>query len=66
MGYMSIWHWSAILFYMLLIAFPISIILRRAGFSRAWAILSIFPLVNVIGLWIFAFSKWPAIDSNRN
>lgn len=65
MGFMSIWHWSAILFYMLLIAFPISIILRRAGFSQAWAILSIIPLVNVTALWVFAFVKWPALTNKR-
>lgn len=62
MGYMSIWHWLVILIYFAVIGLPVSIILRRAGFSRAWAILSIFPLINVIGLWIFAFSKWPAIE----
>ena len=65
MGYMSIWHWSIILIYLLVIGLPVSIILRRAGFSRAWAILSILPIVNLIGLWIFAFSKWPAVDDKR-
>lgn len=65
MGHWSIFHWLVVLIYLVVIGLPVSIILRRAGYSRAWAILAIFPLINVIGLWVFAFSKWPAIDKQK-
>ena len=66
MGHWSIVHWLVVLIYLVVIGLPVSIILRRAGYSRAWAILAIFPLINVIGLWIFAFSKWPALDKRNS
>ena len=65
MGHWSIVHWLVVLIYLVVIGLPVSITLCRAGFSRARAILSIFPLINVIGLWIFAFSKWPALNDKR-
>lgn len=65
MGHWSIFHWLVVLIYLFVIGLPVSIILRRAGYSRAWAILAIFPLINVIGLWIFAFSKWPALTNKQ-
>jgi hypothetical protein len=34
-------------------------ILHRAGRSRWWTILAFVPLVNLIGLWVFAFTQWP-------
>jgi hypothetical protein len=33
--------------------------LHRAGRSRWWTILAFVPLVNLIGLWVFAFTRWP-------
>jgi uncharacterized membrane protein YhaH (DUF805 family) len=40
-------------------------VLRRAGFSRWWALLVLVPVVNLIGLWLFAYVRWPAVDSDR-
>jgi uncharacterized membrane protein YhaH (DUF805 family) len=40
-------------------------VLRRAGFSRWWALLVLVPVVNLIGLWLFAYIRWPAVDSDR-
>jgi hypothetical protein len=34
-------------------------ILHRAGRSRWWTILAFVPLINLIGLWVFAFTRWP-------
>jgi uncharacterized membrane protein YhaH (DUF805 family) len=39
-------------------------VLRRAGFSRWWALLVLVPVVNLIGLWLFAYIRWPAVDSD--
>jgi|APCry1669189070_1035195.scaffolds.fasta_scaffold45814_3 uncharacterized membrane protein YhaH (DUF805 family) len=40
-------------------------VLRRAGFSRWWALLVLVPVVNLIGLWLFAYVRWPAVDIDR-
>jgi hypothetical protein len=44
---------------------PIARILRRAGHSRWWTILAFVPLLNLIGLWVFAFARWPSLDNAR-
>ena len=35
-------------------------IIRKAGFSGWWIILTFIPVVNLVLLWIFAFTDWPA------
>jgi len=57
----SIWHWIVALLYVALILVPIMAVMRKAGYSRTWAIVFLIPLVNLIALWIFAFSNWPAL-----
>jgi len=42
---------------------PVRQILLRTGFSQWWALLVVVPLVNLIALWIFAFSSWPRQSS---
>jgi len=46
-------------------AVPGAIILRRLGFSRWWVILAMLPYVNIVGLWVLAFVRWPALDRSR-
>ena len=41
---------------------PVARVLRRAGFSGYWCVLSVIPLAGLIGLWVFAFISWPSID----
>jgi hypothetical protein len=51
---------------LLLLAVPLLMIarvLRRAGFSRGWALLVLVPVVNLVALWLFAYARWPAVDS---
>jgi hypothetical protein len=38
---------------------PVAHILGRVGINRWWSILTIIPIANLIGLWIFAYSDWP-------
>ena len=38
---------------------PAVIILRRLGFSPWWAIIAPISPLNIIGLWILAFTTWP-------
>lgn len=60
------WHWlfAAIvpIAAVTLIAVPVAKILHRAGRSRWWTILAFVPLLNLISLWIFAFTPWPAVQ----
>jgi uncharacterized membrane protein YhaH (DUF805 family) len=63
MGAMSLMHFgivAPIILAVLLI--PVARVLRRAGFSGYWCVLSVIPLVGLIGLWVFAFIPWPAIN----
>jgi hypothetical protein len=41
---------------------PVAEILRRTGFSRSLALISLIPVVNVVALWMFAFGKWPSSE----
>jgi hypothetical protein len=59
MGGLSIWHWLIVLIVWALLLVPIVKIINKAGFSGWWSIVSLIPLVNILGLWIFAYSKWP-------
>ena len=43
---------------------PAIMILRRAGFHAAWAVVLLIPIFNIVGLWIFAFSEWPSLKNN--
>jgi hypothetical protein len=35
-------------------------IARKAGFSRWLSLLLLVPLVNIVIIWMFAFSPWPS------
>jgi hypothetical protein len=60
------WHWlmaiAMPLLFLVLLGVPIANILHRAGRSRWWIILAFVPFVNLICLWVFAFTRWPAVD----
>jgi hypothetical protein len=55
------WHWvmplGMPLLLIIIVAVPVANILYRAGRSRWWTILAFVPLVNLIGLWVFAFTR---------
>jgi len=38
---------------------------HKAGFSRAWGFAAAVPLLNLIMIWVFAFSEWPAIPQGK-
>ncbi len=59
MGSFSIWHWAIVAAVLALFGVPVSRILRRLGFSGWWTILAFIPWINVIGLWVVAFVRWP-------
>jgi hypothetical protein len=53
-------HWIFFVGMVALILFPVGRILSRSGFSPIWSLLVFVPIVNLIGLWVFAFSDWAA------
>lgn len=63
MGSFSIWHW--IIVFLMFFAFPIAYIIpawkivKKAGYSGLWSLLGFVPVLNVVMLWVFAFSSWP-------
>ena len=59
----SLIRWLVVVgvFYALTII-PVARIMRRAGRSSYWSILALIPVVSFIGLWVFAFTRWPALD----
>lgn len=62
---MSIWHWL-ILVLAVLPAIPISHILRRVGLSPWFAVLAVIPPLGYVALFIFAYARWPVLDSERD
>jgi len=59
MGSFSIWHWLILFFVFSIYIVPVWRIISKAGFSGAWSLLSFVPILNLIMLWVFAFSTWP-------
>jgi uncharacterized membrane protein YhaH (DUF805 family) len=63
MASMSLMHWLVVFFYLgfvyVITGIPVARIMRRTGYSGWWSLLVLIPLVNLIGLWVFAFARWP-------
>jgi len=59
MSSFSIWHWVIILVYLAVLLIPATKILQRTGYSAAWALVLLIPVVNLIAYWVFAFKEWP-------
>jgi hypothetical protein len=43
----------------LVVIWPICRIVSKAGYSGAWGLLAIVPVVNIVALWALAFMEWP-------
>lgn len=39
---------------------PVIRIIQKAGYGWAWFLLALVPVVNLVALWVFAFSRWPS------
>jgi hypothetical protein len=64
MDTISIWHWIIVLLAVLIPGIPIARILGRLGFSRWWVITAFVPIIQLIGLWVLAYARWP-IENRR-
>ena len=54
----------ALAIYAFIFVFPIWRILSRLGLGGAWSLLAIIPLLNIIMLWVLAFTSWPIEKRN--
>lgn len=59
MGSFSIWHWLMVVIWLVGFGWPIAKILKRIGFSGWWTAIAFLPLINIVGLWVLAVTKWP-------
>ena len=51
------------LFSLIIVLPPVTQILHRAGYSRWHALFLFVPLINLVGLYMFAFGKWPVEET---
>lgn len=69
MGTFSPTHWFIVLVMitplMALLVVPTWRILQRAGFSGAWALLMLVPIVGLLVPWVVSFLKWPSDREQR-
>ena len=50
---------AAAMIYLVLPAALFWRILGKAGFPQWWAVAGLIPVLNVIALWLFAYTDWP-------
>jgi hypothetical protein len=43
---------------------PAARIVSKAGYSGWLGLLWLIPIANIVLLWVFAFSRWPALRNN--
>lgn len=48
---------------LVIVLLPITKILQRTGHSPWWGLLLFIPPLNLIGLWVLAFVRWPAVNT---
>lgn len=41
------------------------LILRKSGYSLWWLLATFIPIVNIIIIWVFAFSDWPNLRKKQ-
>lgn len=54
-----------VLVFALIALIPYWVIFGKAGFSRWLSLLMVLPLINIIMLYIFAFSEWPSLRQSK-
>ena len=60
-AFFGFWFWTmALAFWLLVVGVPVGRILQRTGYNPWLAVFSVIPGWNIVMLWIFAFSPWPA------
>jgi len=52
--------------FLFLLLVPVIQLLRRTGHHPIWCMLALFPGLNVIAFWLFAFKPWPTDAKSPN
>jgi len=63
---LGLWHFLIVCTFSVLFVVPVWRIVSKAGYSGALSLLGLIPLVNIVLLWVFAFSEWPTQRSRTN
>ena len=63
MNRVTVGYWVMLGVYLIATGVPAARILARTGRSRWWTLFYFVPLVNIIALWVLAYCRWPAVDS---
>lgn len=63
--FLSFGQWLVLALLCAVSIIPAMRILRRTGCRQWWAVFFIIPLVNLIALWIFAYTRWPAVEPSQ-
>jgi hypothetical protein len=63
MDHFGVWPWLGWLIPLFLAGFPCWKIIKKAGFSGWWVLVTVIPVFNLIFLWVFAFIDWPVRES---
>jgi hypothetical protein len=61
----SLWHWLILLLIELLWVTPLWRLLRRIGYSPAWALIAFIPPLWLVLLWVLAFAQWKIADAGE-
>ena len=56
---LSIWYLVVWAIFMGTFIIPLWRIVAKAGYSGTWSLMLFVPMVNMVMIWVFAFSKWP-------
>jgi hypothetical protein len=59
----SLVHWVIFALVFAVWIIPAWKIVSRAGFSGAWSLLLIVPILGAVMYWVFAFVRWPIDDA---
>jgi hypothetical protein len=57
-------HPLMILLGLALVGVPLWRIVKRTGLPPALSLLGLIPFVNIIFIWVFAFTDWPAVKQS--
>lgn len=57
----SVMSFLPLLFMLLIFTPPACMIAKKAGYSWALGLIFAIPAFGLVGMWFFAFSKWPIL-----
>jgi len=60
---MSVTGYALIIIGLLVLLGIFGQILKKAGYSRLWALLLVVPGLNLILIWVFSFLNWPSSEN---